>query len=125
MNTTKIQPLHGIVEKLLVFCVGGYIALSYPQLGTSLRDAFLICSLIFTIFLWVSEKTLFTQYIHRMISDPITWGIAFIFCWGIIAALVTGKQHNTILEHLDIFRHTTLKGIAIFLAVTYVFFSNR
>lgn len=117
MNTS--ETIHRALSFLLTICVAGYVALSYPQIGTSLKDALLIGAFVLMILLWFADRQTFREYIQRLIRDPVAWGVALLFLWGLIAALVTGMQNHDTVRDLDVFRKIMIKGGMAFLIITY------
>ena len=55
----------------------------------------------------------------------MVWGVAFICVWGLAAGFITGAQLDDTARHLDIYRKVMLKGVMVFLTVTWVCFRRK
>lgn len=125
MSVSEKEQNHRLLLSVTSIFLVCYVALSYPQLGTSFKEAFGLGAFLLTLVLWALDREIFRAYAHRMITDPMVWGVAFICVWGLAAALITGAQLDDTARHLDIYRKVMLKGVMVFLVVTYVCFRRK
>ncbi len=105
-------------SRLLPFFVIGYLALSYPQLGTSFEDGFLTVSFGLMLLVWAGDPESFRDYLRRMRGLPIGPIVGVLFLWGLAAALVAGYRFGETAVQLDLFRRIVVKGTMAFVAIT-------